>query len=378
MNNPAFLSAVGVVCALGSGDKQVLSNLLSGSTAGMVEDNRFMGEPHTLGMVQTALPKIRDNNLQNSRTNQLLMAACQQIKHEVEDLKRQLGSDRIGVVIGTSTSGTLEAEAAIHALYSEKHFPENFDYRIQEMGDSARFVADLFELTGPFYSVSTACSSSGKVFGSARNLIQSGLCDAVIVGGADSLCRMTVQGFSALELVSKTLCAPLAAERNGINLGEGASVFIATKKRSKIALLGVGESSDAWHVSAPHGEGRGAKSAMLAALADAGLVAGDIHYVNLHGTATAMNDVVECKATFAALGNNVPCSSTKNITGHTLGAAGAVEAALCWLLLSSVNVEKKMPPAWVGQFDPELSKIRLTTSGDKLPSGSAFIMSNSL
>ena len=379
MKKPAlFLSAMGVTCALGSGHRAVLEKLLSGDTSGMVRDNQFIADKALrLGKVREPLPAIADSHLQNSRNNQLLLAACQQVETGIDQLKTRFGSGRIGVVIGTSTSGTLEAEAAIQAYCADHKFHEDYDYRVQEMGDPSRFLAEHLDLKGPCYSISTACSSSGKVFSTARNLIQAGLCDAAIVGGVDSLCQMTVQGFSALESVSAGLCSPLGEERDGINLGEGAALFLVTTEVSDIALLGIGESSDAWHISAPHPEGRGAESAMRAALANAGLSADQISYLNLHGTATPLNDVMESKAALAVLGSDVLCSSTKRMTGHTLGAAGAIEAAVCWLLLSDVNAQKKLPPHGDHTIDPDLPALRLTRSGDHLANKNAAIMSNS-
>ena len=171
------------------------------------------------GFILNCQPCPEDNPLENTRNNQLLLAALQQIENEVAALRETYGAHRIGVVLGTSTSGTLEAERAIVAHEQSGDFPDDYDFRTQEMGDPSRFLANYLGLSGPAYTVSTACSSSGKVFVSARNLIHSGVCDVVIAGGADSLCRLTAHGFSALESVSEGHCQPFSVGRDGINLG---------------------------------------------------------------------------------------------------------------------------------------------------------------
>ncbi|WP_066016654.1 beta-ketoacyl-[acyl-carrier-protein] synthase family protein [Endozoicomonas atrinae] len=377
-SSPFFLSAMGMVCALGSGHEEILANLLSGSQQGMVEDTTCMpGKAVTLGKVCVDLPVIETKG-ESSRNNRLLLAAFESIQGEVDRLVQRFGADRVGIVLGTSTSGTIEAEQAMIAHLSEGEYPSHYQYRIQEMGDPSRFLAGYLGLTGPAYTVSTACSSSGKVFASGRNLIRTGLCDAVIVGGVDSLCQLTVHGFSALESVSTGICQPFSVNRDGINIGEGAALFTMTTEAAPVALLGVGESSDAWHISAPHPEGKGAQKAMECALEDAGLQAEEIHYLNLHGTATPLNDAMESQAVFRVFGDKLCCSSSKTMTGHTLGAAGAIEAGLCWLLLSSMNDNGRLPPhLWDGQPDPELADIALTHSRSSLPTSPWRMMSNS-
>jgi 3-oxoacyl-[acyl-carrier-protein] synthase-1 len=252
-----------------------------------------------------------------------------------------------------------EAELAFAALNNNGSFPPDFSYRQQEIGVSAEFVADYFQTTGPIYSISTACSSSGKVFASARGLLDQNLCDAVIVGGADSLCELTLNGFKALEALSDERCNPLSSNRKGINIGEGAAIFLMTREPVGILMAGVGESSDAFHMTAPEPNGEGALQAMRAALAEAQLDAESIDYINLHGTGTRLNDGMECNAVHSLFGSRVLASSSKPLTGHTLGAAGATEAGLCWLLLSSTNVYETIPHIYDGQFDPAFSKLTL-------------------
>jgi len=249
------------------------------------------------------------------------------------------GRDRIGVFLGTSTSGILSSEIAYrHVDPDTGALPKNHDYRhthnCYSVGD---FVRSYFELTGPAYVVSTACSSSAKVFACAQRLIDSGLIDAAIVGGVDSLCFTTLYGFNSLQLMSARACKPFDADRDGISLGEGAAFVLLEKatavKPGDIVLSGIGETSDAHHMSSPHPDGLGAQYAMEAALRSARLNTGDIDYLNLHGTATPSNDAAEDKSVTRLFGRQTPCSSTKGHTGHTLGAAGALEAVIAALAL---------------------------------------------
>jgi len=237
------------------------------------------------------------------------------------------------------------------------------------------FLLRHLGLGGPAYTISTACTSSAKAFQSARNLLRHGFCDVVLVGGADSLCHLTVNGFSALDSTTATLTNPMSRNRNGINIGEGAALFVMTKEESGIELLGVGESSDAHHISAPHPEGHGAEMAMRAALADAGLTANTIAYLNLHATATPKNDEMESRAVARVFPNSVAASGTKPMTGHTLGAAGATELAFCWLALQ----DGRLPPhIWDGEADSDLPTVNLAGIGQRFSQTAARVcMSNS-
>ena len=244
------------------------------------------------------------------------------------------------------------------------------------MAEPARFIATLCQAEGPVFGVSTACSSSGKALVSARALIKSGLADVVIAGGVDSLTKLTVNGFKSLESVSTEKCKPFSENRDGINIGEAAALFVMCKDSAGIQFLGAGETSDAHHMSAPDPEGGGAKNAMLNALKDAQIVSEQIDYVNLHGTATKKNDEMESKALNEVFTKGVLCGSTKRLTGHTLGASGALEIGLCWLLLSRYN-EKKIIPANAsdGLIDPTISQINLSR-GQTVPR-LKYCMSNS-
>ncbi|WP_207459181.1 beta-ketoacyl-[acyl-carrier-protein] synthase family protein [Azospirillum sp. SYSU D00513] len=383
MNQSFGIPLMGLATPIGTGREAVAPALFAGTRAGLVpRDSLVPGRTVHVGAVGAPLPPIPDGlDLYASRNNRLMLAALRQIEHGVRAAIRRHGPHRVAVVLGTSTAGILEGEEAYAAVRRDGAWPAGFHYRQQETASLAEFVARALGVTGPAYTVSTACSSGGKAFGSARRLIRAGLADAVVTGGADTLCRMTIGGFASLEAVSAGQCNPFAAGRDGINVGEGAAAFLLTAEPAEVNFLGLGESSDAHHLSAPDPEGGGALRAMQAALADAGLASSDIAYVNLHGTGTPLNDSMEGKAVHALFGAEVPCSSTKGMTGHTLGAAGAVEAAFLWLALHREhNPEGFLPPHLMdGKADPAIPPIRLAGRGERLaaPDGAAAMLSNS-
>jgi 3-oxoacyl-[acyl-carrier-protein] synthase-1 len=272
--------------------------------------------------------------------------------------RSKYGSARIGVFMGTSTSGILHTELAYRRRHPETGaLPADFLYAGSHSTFSlADFVQHYLDLTGPAFVVSSACSSSAKVFGHAARMLSAGVCDAAVVGGVDSLCLTTLYGFSSLGLTSRAPCRPFAAQRDGISIGEGAGFALLEKADAQpspgaMLLLGSGESCDAYHMSTPHPEGLGAKLAMQQALDDAGLTAADIDYINLHGTATRANDASEDRAVCELFGTETPCSSTKGATGHLLGAAGITEA-----ILSLLAIEHGLLPGGLNteQVDPEL------------------------
>lgn len=275
----------------------------------------------------------------------------------VAEARGRLGAERIGVFIGTSTSGVLQAELAYRRREpASGALPADFSYfGTQNAMSAAEFTRRSLSLEGPVMSVSTACSSSAKVFASAYRHIAAGFCDAAVVGGVDSLCFSTLYGFSSLGLVSDQPCRPWDAGRGGMNIGEAAGFALLEKMpegASGIALLGYGESSDAYHMSSPHPEGAGAVAAMGAALDRAGLAADAIDYINLHGTGTRANDESEDRAVMAVFGAGTPCSATKGWTGHTLGAAGITET-----LFSVGSIERGFIPGTLNSdsVDPALS-----------------------
>lgn len=281
------------------------------------------------------------------RNNRLAQLALQQdgFIDGVQAAIDKYGAERIGLFLGTSTSGILQTELAYRRRDSDAEgkpaaLPEDFRYaETHNTYSVAAFVAAFFGLRGPALTVSSACSSSAKVFGNAARMIEAGIIDAAVVGGVDTLCLTTLYGFNSLQLLSPEPAQPYGQGRQGISIGEGAAFALLEKveaqaKPGTVLLCGVGESSDAHHMSSPHPEGMGAQMAMKSALAAAGLTPEHIGYINLHGTATPSNDAAEGKAVNAVFGNHTPCSSTKGGTGHTLGAAGGVEAVICAMAMT--------------------------------------------
>lgn len=330
-----YISAVGMVNALGNNPDEIAANLIRGIAPGMhTRAGWLQGQDAILGGVEGELPPIPDDFAPHrTRNNQLLLAALAQIQPAVDDAIARVGRDRVAVILGTSTSGLDEGDEHVRlSLNGEASL--RWQYSQQELGDPSRFLANWLALEGPAYTLSTACSSSARAIISGRRLIEAGLVDVAIVGGADTLSRMPVNGFNSLESFSPTLCEPFGRDRHGITIGEAAGLMVLTREPQPVALLGTGESSDAYHISAPHPQGEGAIRAIQQALNDAGLTTADVGYINLHGTATPLNDQIESQVVHDLFSDSVPCSSTKHLTGHTLGAAGITEAALSWLILT--------------------------------------------
>jgi len=302
-----------------------------------VESDVCVGEVAGLDQVQLR-PELAAYDCRNNRLAQLGLEQDGFVA-SVQEAMARYGTGRIGVFLGSSTSGILSSEVA----YRQRDpltgsLPPEHRYRETHNAYSvADFVRHYFGLSGPAVVVSTACSSSAKVFATAQRMLAAGLIDAAIVGGVDSLCLTTIYGFSSLQLVSPEPCRPFDGERDGISVGEGAAYALLERgelaQAGDILLTGVGESSDAYHMSSPHPEGLGARMAMQQALLSAGLQPADIGYINLHGTATPSNDTAEGAAVLSLFGTTTPCSSTKGHTGHTLGAAGGIEAIICALAL---------------------------------------------
>ncbi|WP_347505752.1 beta-ketoacyl-[acyl-carrier-protein] synthase family protein [Pseudomonas anguilliseptica] len=380
---PVYLNALGLNCALGQGKQAVATALFAGDSSGMQAQSGWVAERAlTVGAVPGDLPELpKLPGHPPSRNNQLLLAAAQEIEPELRAAISRFGAERIAVVLGTSTSGIEEASRGIATYLKEGELPAHYHYAQQERAEPANFLSDWLGLSGPCFSISTACTSGARALLSAQRLLNLGLCDAVICGGVDSLCRLTLNGFSALEAVSAERCNPFSVNRHGINIGEAAALFLMTKEpmtrealpgsaaRSavSIALLGGGACSDAHHISAPQPDGLGAQAAMRKALVTAEISAEQVDYLNLHGTATTHNDAMESQAVQAVFPHGVPCSSSKPMVGHTLGAAGALEAAFCWLTLSEYNPERLLPPhLWDGQADPALPALNLVAPGAPL------------
>ncbi|NUF48704.1 beta-ketoacyl-[acyl-carrier-protein] synthase family protein [Gilliamella sp. ESL0250] len=376
-----YITALGAINTLGNSINEIKQKLLKLYCAShcLIEESGWLlnNQKTWLGKVKTDLPKIPKHLSQYAtRNNRLLYGAYLQIQSEIDDAILRHGNKRIAIIMGTSTSGIHEGDVNLkHYLQKHSHL-QSFSYNQQELGDPSCFLTALLGLKGPSYTISTACTSSAKAIISGKRLIESGIVDAAIVGGADSLSRMPINGFNALESLSASPCMPFAQNRNGINIGEASAIFLLTKEEtSNIAILGTGESSDAHHISSPHPEGLGAEKAMYAALNDAKLTTNDIGYINLHGTATILNDLAESKAVYRLFNRNLPpCSSTKHLTGHTLGSAAATELAISTLLLHQ-DIYLPQQDFSISPFDETLDKINIVTN--RMTLNAPVIMSNS-
>ncbi len=342
--NPLALTSFTATSCIGRGVEATLAALRARRT-GLT---RCAFETVTLDTCIGEVPGVDDAQLPATlreyecRNNRLALLGLVQddFTEAVRRCAGRHGRERVGVFLGTSTSGILETELAYRRRDPVSGaLPADFRYRgAHNTYSLAAFAREALRLSGPAVVISSACSSSAKVFASARRAIEAGLIDAALVGGVDSLCLTTLYGFHSLQLVSHVPCRPFDLERDGISIGEAAAFALLERAgtsldASAVLLLGVGESSDAYHMSAPHPEGRGARAAMLKALETAALEPSDIEYINLHGTGTPSNDEAEARAVAGVLGTEVPASSTKGATGHTLGAAGALEAVICALAL---------------------------------------------
>jgi 3-oxoacyl-[acyl-carrier-protein] synthase-1 len=369
-----YLNQLGMISPMGSKRDEVSRHLLDLVQTGLVMTDTYSpGHPLPVGQVDTALPLLEAMALR-----ELVLAALAEIRPAVDAAIDRYGSDRIGVVLGTSTSGIAEGESALRHYASLGALPKQFHYGQQELGSPAAMLANALGISGPAYVHSSACASSAKALASAARLIRMGLCDAAIAGGSDSLCAFTLAGFKALESISETRCNPLSRNRNGINIGEGAALFLLSREPATVAMRGWGESSDGYHMSAPDPAGKGARLAIERALASAGIPAAQIDYVNLHGTATLQNDAMESRVIHTLFGADVAVSSTKPFTAHALGAAGAIEAGLCWLAMQDQNPTGKLPPhLWDGVADPDLPVLNVVEPGQSLGRPLRWAMSNS-
>jgi len=353
------ITAMTTLSAAGAGNAALFEALRNGATG--LRPNNFDGADLDTWIGRVA--EVENQPVSGALAaydcrNHRLSAMCLEIdgfSQSVEKAIRRYGADRIAAIIGTSTSGIGACEQAHTERNRETGaLPAGFPFlTTHALYSTTEFIALRFGLSGPAYTISTACSSSVKVFASAMRLMQTGLADAALVGGVDSLCLTTLYGFNSLELISKQPCKPFSADRDGISIGEAAG-FMLLERADKaedhigIKVSGYGESSDAWHMSSPHPEGRGAAAAMHAALDMAQLQPQSIDYINLHGTATPANDAMEATAVSGVFGTDVPGSSTKGWTGHTLGAAGITEA-----VVSALVIQHGFAPANLNLMDKD-------------------------
>ncbi len=345
------LTNMALICALGESNEKIVANATQNPLKGMVKLTNFAPDKETIfGQVSSELPQA------DIRANALILKALETLK--VPDYP----ADRIGVVLGSSNTGIEEAQNNINEWLEVGKAPKAFSFDQLKLGTPALFLKNKLGIQGPAFTISTACSSSAKAFVSARRLIENDICDCVIVGGVDSKCTFAINGFEALEALSHTQTNPMSQNRQGINLGEGVALFVMEKDKDGIELKGVGETSDAYHLTAPDPTGAGAIEAMTLALKQAHLTPTDIDYINLHGTGTGHNDAMEASAVWQVFKDAPYCSSTKPMTGHTLGASGAIELALCYLMLQNDVI---FPHVFDGQKDEALKPIKVALKPEK-------------
>jgi 3-oxoacyl-[acyl-carrier-protein] synthase-1 len=373
------LKALGALSALGRSPEEIWPRLVAGDRGHLrVRDDLVPGRSLVVGEVPGDLPPVSDRLRRYAcRNNSLTLAALEQIEDDIADVVASVGRDRVAVVMGSSTSGVSDAESAIRQQQETGELTATFFYEQLEFGGASGFVSDLLELDGVAYTISTACSSGARALASARSLLELGLADAVIAGATDTLCGLTANGFTALQVIAEGITNPCSRNRQGITLGEGTAIFLVTRESGGVQLRGVGESSEAHHMSAPDPRGDGAEAAMRAALDDAELAPDAIVHLSLHGTGTQLNDAMECSAIARTFPSPPPCSSPKPLVGHTLGAAGAVEAGFCWLQLRERQPDglAVVPHVYDGEWDPELPALPLAGKGMQVPVGA--VMTNS-
>jgi 3-oxoacyl-[acyl-carrier-protein] synthase-1 len=368
---PLAITAFSTVNALGRGNEATLQALRTRRGGLRANDLPGVRLDTWIGRVDglEAAPLGGDLAAYDCRNNRLaaLGLAADGFEEAVARARSRYGAQRIALLLGTTTSGIAETERAFQERAADGALPAWFRYReTHNLFSLCEFVHKRLGLRGPAATLSTACSSSAKVFASAQRLIEAGLADAAVVGGVDSLCLMTLHGFRSLELLSGRPCRPCDAARDGLSIGEAAGFALLEPSAPRMAgpaLLGYGESSDAYHMSSPHPQGEGAFAAMSAALERAGIEPAQVDYINLHGTGTPANDRAEDAATFRLFGRGAACSSTKGWTGHTLGAAGIVEAVISLLCLRSGLIPGSLN---LENIDPQLQS-RIAVAAEKRP-----------
>ena len=396
------MSEPGIACAAGNNAADFWRSLTTGNQDGLVKVKTHSGrEFYAAKIADGALKKTGARH--DMRVIQIMDAALEQIAPTVLAAKQKFGAARVAVCVGCCDNGSEFSVAGHREDFEKGAFPQNYTLEIQSADYPATYAKEKFGLQGPACVFATACSSSGSAIIKAAQLINAGIVDAAICGGVDVASDTVLLGFDSLEAVSENKTNPFSANRSGITLGEGAAFFLLTKDKDlagasrggssdsglasdcAVALLGYGESADASHMTAPLADGSGALSAMKEALADAGLDASEIDYVNLHGTGTKLNDSMEAKAVSEAFEKvlaALPCSSTKPMTGHTLGASSAVELAACWLSIVNNNgaaaANIKLPlHVYDGDYDSSIPRLNLIGPETKFTKPINVCMSNS-
>lgn len=343
-----------MLSALGSTREEHLTALIEGKS-GLGAPPMPLPFETAVGMLKAELPELpKELAPQSTRVSRMAAELVKGIEEPLRKARQRWKPDRIAILLGTSTGGAEKTERAYREYVEDGAFPDGYHFQSQHtFGAVLKVVSALTGATGPAWMASTACTSSGKPFASAARLIDAGIIDAAIVGGLDTLCTMTLLGFGALQALDNKVCRPFHPERRGINIGEGGALALVERDGdARVLVRGVGETSDAYHISAPHPEGRGALSAMKQTLAQAGCKPEDIDHINAHGTGTGLNDSAEAKAISSVMPHDVPVVSTKGFTGHTLGAAAALE-----FTFAACAIEEGWIPASLGAdpIDPKIS-----------------------
>ncbi len=350
-----YLSKPGLISCLGDTLEENMQKILQGKSA-LEKDEQILKKPIYIGKINSPLPKIK-NPLFQTRTNQILLNSILQIDDIIQKAIKKYGKNRIGVVIGTTTTGIEENfELFKNNAKTSKWNLSLYEHEKQALSNPADFVKDFYSLSGISYGISTACTSGAKALINARRLIENDICDCVICGGVDSINTLTINGFDSLGLLCPNISNPLSKNRNGINIGEGAGVFLCSRDEiSSVILAGYASNSDAFHITQPDEKAIKPIQAIQEALQKASL--SEVDYINLHSTGTKANDKMESYAFSKTLPQTV-ASSTKPLMGHTLGAAGAIEAGICHALISKQKTS--LPPhMYDGAYDENLEKIQL-------------------
>ncbi|MCR5401933.1 MAG: 3-oxoacyl-ACP synthase [Treponema sp.] len=373
-----YLSEPAVLCGAGNNSETLWEAVTQGNQRGIKKVTALNGKEFYAARIDDQYLQTKSSSKYDMRIMRIEEACLLQLEKTIEKAKEKYPSKRIGVCVGSCDNGT-EFSLKGHRSYFEKgNFEADYSLEIQGADYVSTFISKKYDLQGPCLTFSTACSSSAGAIIKAAELLKSGICDAVIAGGVDIASDTVLMGFDSLEAVSSEITNPFSKNRHGITLGEGAAFFLMSKEsfsEKNVRLLGYGESADAYHMTSPDPSGQGAVKAIKGALSSCGLEAKDIDYVNLHGTGTRFNDSMEAKALDQIFGDyKVPCSTTKAVTGHTLGAAGALEAAVSYLTLGKNSLPLQV---WDKEADPELPAINIVSEKVSLEKKVKICMSNS-
>ena len=385
MKGRIFISEPGIVCCAGMNKDELWSSLVNGKRTGMKEV-QVRGGKKIYAASLADFPFPPSDARFDMRIIRLENAALEQISTSIEKAIAMYGKERVAVCVGSCDNGTEFSVAGHESYFSNGGFPENYSLEMQGADYVATYIEEKYGISGPVMAFATACSSSAASCIKASQLIQSGIVDAAIVGGVDIASDTALLGFDSLEAISPEPTNPFSKNRRGITLGDGAAFFVLSKEPlsnegPQVVLCGYGESCDAHHMTSPASDGKGAASAMKNALKNAELEPSKIGYINLHGTGTQLNDSMESKAVDEVFGGlSVPCSSTKSITGHTLGAAGALEASICRELIKRQSLGERNLPSqvWDGERDEDLPELNFISGGQKISGEQIrYCMSNS-